>query len=161
MFITLLRDSLASPHEDTLNFLSVFSAEEAHSTERPFSEVFPSLEETINHVLGVVNLNTFLTDTLGVTIHLVVHVMAGPSLFVVHLEELIDSRAISVWFVDEEGLEVEQVKIGLGEAFKSGLGLLGGLVSTITIFTVVLLSGLLFLLFLWGSSNLGLDALAA
>jgi len=126
---TLLRHLVSTPHEHTHNFLALVSAEDAHLTERPLTEVFPTLEETVDHVLSLVHFVTFLADAFGVDVHLVVHVPDGPAFFVVHpffleffvggaVEELGDGFTTLVFMVDEVGLEVEQVERSRREEFK-------------------------------------------
>ena len=135
MVNALLGDVLAAPHEDTLDLLLLLGAENAHSAERPLSEVLPALEVAVEHVLGHEELLALAL------VHLVVHVPAGPALLVVHLQELVHRRALLVRLVHEERLEVEEVELGGGEELKGGLGLLGG---TIIITTGFLLRGHLF-----------------
>lgn len=168
---TLLRHLVSTPHEHTLDLLALVCAEHAHLTEGPLTEVFPTLEETVDHVLSLVDFVTFLADAFRVDVHLVVHVPDRPAFFVEHpffleffvsgaVEELVDGGTTLVFVVDIEGLEIEQVERSRREELKLRLRFLWLFIFIITKTRFLRGSSLcLLLLLLRSSSDLRLNTL--
>lgn len=169
---TLLRHLVSTPHEHTLDFLALVSAEHAHLTEGPLTEVFPTLEETVDHVLSLVDFVTFLADAFRVDVHLVVHVPDRPAVFVEHpffleffvsgtVEELVDGFTTLVFVVDIVGLEIEQVERSRREELKLRFRFLWLFIFIITASRFLRGSLCLLLLLLRSSSDLRLNTLLA
>jgi len=100
----LLGNSLSSEQPHSLNFKVWLLSKHGVHGESVLSEVINSLEESVEVVGGLVKNHT-LTFVL-----LVVNEVDGVSLSVVVLEEELHALSSSVFVVDNEGLECEQVE---------------------------------------------------
>ena len=141
-------DGVTTDEKYTLDLKVWLFAEHAEFSERVLLETLKSLHETLEQVLELVGNPTLLTDLL------VVEEPEGPAFVIDQAHHLLVTIVHLVWQVDEEGLEVVDDEVGLGEGIERVSLLLRGSIGG-RLGTGSLLSWLLLLL----SFEHGLDAL--
>lgn len=121
MFFHHVWHNLASEHKDALDVKDGFFTEHTNTSEGVLAKFgINSLDESTHQVDEFVKNGTFLSVLL--VFHVPERVTIGESFCLEHLFALIHGFSSLVFMVAEEGLEVEKIKVSLGESFHVSIG---------------------------------------